>query len=62
MVFSKIEGKIDIDVDAVLTDFEDLKKGLRSNGLNLVLSEKDMDVLIIGKQTAADITYSRGFY
>lgn len=42
-----IEGNIDIAINALLTDFNDFKRGLNENGLNLVKGEKDMKVLVI---------------
>lgn len=44
---TEMDSAIDIEIDAVLTDFEDFKEGLQKNGLDLVLSEKEMQVLIL---------------
>lgn len=44
---TSIKGNIDIKVDALLTDFNDFRKGLEANGLFLVKKEKEMKVLVI---------------
>lgn len=42
-----ITGNIDINLDALLSDFEDVKKVLHKNGLDLVLSTQPMRVMVI---------------
>jgi len=42
-----ISGNIDISIDCIPSDFEDLKRGLRSAGLDLVPSEMPMKVVVI---------------
>jgi hypothetical protein len=42
-----ISGNIDIEIAALLTDFEDVKKALRKNGLDLVKGKKKMSVIVI---------------
>jgi thiol-disulfide isomerase/thioredoxin len=42
-----IEGNIDITINALLTDFNDFKRALNENGLDLVIGEKEMKVLVV---------------
>jgi hypothetical protein len=42
-----IQENVDIDMDCILTDIDDIKKALQSNGLDLVLGEREMKVLVI---------------
>jgi len=42
-----IEGGTDINMDCALDDFNDVRKALQSNGLDLVLKYKPMTVLVI---------------
>lgn len=42
-----IKGNIDISFEAVMTDWEDIKKALQKQGLDLVKGEKDMKVIVI---------------
>jgi len=42
-----ITDNIDISMECILTDLEDVKKALRKNGLDLVLKQRDMKVLVI---------------
>jgi thiol-disulfide isomerase/thioredoxin len=47
---SKITGNVDMALDCkdgLLTDFNDMKKALQANGLDLVPSEKEMKVLVV---------------
>jgi len=44
---TKISGNIDITLDCIPTDFQDLQNALHSNGLDLVLSEIPMSVVVI---------------
>lgn len=42
-----IDKNIDINLNTILTDVEEIKKGLRNNGLDLVKGSKKMKVLVI---------------
>ncbi len=42
-----IKGNIDIKLDCNLTDYVDIVRALRENGLDLVKGEKEMKVLVI---------------
>jgi thiol-disulfide isomerase/thioredoxin len=42
-----IAGNIDLDLNCLLTDFSDLKNELKKNGLQLLVGEKDMNVIVI---------------
>jgi hypothetical protein len=42
-----IDYNIDITLDAIMTEFNDVRRGLRRNGLDLILSRKKMAVLVI---------------
>ena len=42
-----IDYNIDIDVEAILTDFEDFKEGLKKAGIELVRGKKEMKVVVI---------------
>ncbi len=43
---------IDIKMDTVLTDFDSLRKGLQTAGIELVLSEQQMEVILLKKSNA----------
>ncbi|WP_299672841.1 TlpA disulfide reductase family protein [uncultured Polaribacter sp.] len=42
-----IDFRIDFELEAILTDFEDVKRGLQKSGLDLVKGEKEMKVVVI---------------
>jgi thiol-disulfide isomerase/thioredoxin len=42
-----ITGKININLEAFMSDFEDLRRGLLKNGLKLQRSEKEMKVVVL---------------
>jgi thiol-disulfide isomerase/thioredoxin len=42
-----LEGNIDITIDALVTNFDELLKSLKKNGLDLIRSEKIMKVIVI---------------
>lgn len=42
-----IIGNINVDIDALLTDLTDLRKGLRQMGFDLIKGEKEMKVVVI---------------
>jgi hypothetical protein len=42
-----LHGNIDIKTDAVLIEFDDLRKALNKNDLDLVRGKKEMKVLVI---------------
>jgi thiol-disulfide isomerase/thioredoxin len=42
-----IKSNIDITLDALMTDLDDVRRGLQKNGLDLVKGEKEMKVIII---------------
>lgn len=42
-----IEGNIDIEMNCLQTDFNDIKRALKMNGLNLIATEKEMKVIVI---------------
>ncbi|PSL48210.1 uncharacterized protein (TIGR03435 family) [Chitinophaga niastensis] len=42
-----IEGNIDISMNCILTDFNEIRKGLRANGMDLIKGTKKMNVLVI---------------
>jgi thiol-disulfide isomerase/thioredoxin len=44
---TNIDYNIDITINAILSDISDIKEALRSNGLDLVKSQKEMNVLVI---------------
>ncbi|MBN9383533.1 MAG: TlpA family protein disulfide reductase [Chitinophagaceae bacterium] len=44
---SGFSGNMDIDMDCIPENFDDLKKALKSNGLDLVPGKKEMKVLVI---------------
>lgn len=44
---TNISYNIDIDFEAAKTDFDDVRKALQKNGLDLVKGEKEMKVLVI---------------
>jgi thiol-disulfide isomerase/thioredoxin len=50
-----ITGNIDIMMDCILTDLNDVKKALEVNGLDLMLGEKQMQVLVIRDKTVYKI-------
>lgn len=42
-----ISGNIDITIDALLLDFDQVRKELRRNGLDLVLDQREMDTIVV---------------
>jgi hypothetical protein len=42
-----IEGNIDITINALLTDFSDIQRALKEQGLDLVAGEKEMKVVVV---------------
>ena len=42
-----ITGNIDLDLNCLLTDFNDLKNELKKNGLELVQGRKEMNAIVI---------------
>jgi hypothetical protein len=42
-----ITGNVDISMDCIMTDLNDIRKSLQTNGLDLVPAEKPMKVLVI---------------
>ncbi|GLU56229.1 TlpA family protein disulfide reductase [Dyadobacter frigoris] len=47
-----IDHYIDIHLDAVMNDITDVRKGLQLNGLDLVRSRKEMNVIVVSSKTA----------
>jgi thiol-disulfide isomerase/thioredoxin len=45
-----ISGKIDLRLDALMTDFDDLRRSLSEHGLDLTRSKKMMRVLVVRKK------------
>lgn len=42
-----ITGHVDITLDAILTDLDDVRRALRTQGLDLVMGEREMDVIVV---------------
>lgn len=42
-----ITGNIDLNIEAILNDFDDFKKSLQKNGLDIIRGEKEMRVIVI---------------
>jgi thiol-disulfide isomerase/thioredoxin len=44
-----ITGNIDITMDCIMTDIDQVRKGLQANGLDLIEGEKEMKVVVISE-------------